>query len=79
MWEYRLFSRIAWREIKLSGILSNGIELKGSHAQQYFKRLSNQDAIDTAKNLAKTVKDTPLKLRYYKMRNGKIVDAIYGE
>jgi hypothetical protein len=64
----------------MSTLLDNGIELKGSHAQQFFKRLSNQDAIDTARNLAKyTTKDTPLKLRYYRMRNGKIVDAIYGE
>lgn len=63
----------------MSAILSNGIELKGSQAQQLFKRLSNMDALDTARNLAKiTTKDTPLKLRYYRMRNGKIVDAIYG-
>ena len=64
----------------MSTILSNGIELKGTQAQQFFKRLSIQDQADTAKNLAKiTVKDTPLKLRYCRMRNGKIVDAIYGE
>jgi hypothetical protein len=64
----------------MSATLSNGIELKGSQAQQFFKRLTTQDAIDTARNLTKiTAKDTALKLKYYKMRNGKIVDAIYGE
>ncbi|MFA5307625.1 MAG: hypothetical protein WC365_09310 [Candidatus Babeliales bacterium] len=61
-------------------ILANGIELKGSQAQQFFKRLQFQDQADTARNLTKLAdKDTPLKLRYYRMRNGKIVDAIYGE
>jgi hypothetical protein len=60
--------------------LSNGIELKGSQAQQFFKRLQFQDQADTAINLTKyATKDTPLKLRYYRMRNGKIVDVIYGE
>ena len=64
----------------MSTILSNGIELKGTKAQQFFKRLSIQYQADTTRNLAKiTTKDTKLKLRYYKMRNGKIVDAIYGE
>jgi len=64
----------------MSATLSNGIELKGSHAQQFFKRLNTQDALDTARNLAKlTDKDTPLKLRYYRMRNGKIVDSVWSE
>jgi hypothetical protein len=64
----------------MSTILSNGIELKGSQSQRFFEKLQHQDNIRIATQAAKTVtQDTPLKLRYYKMRNGKVIDAIYGE
>ncbi|MFA5307515.1 MAG: hypothetical protein WC365_08760 [Candidatus Babeliales bacterium] len=64
----------------MSATLSNGIELKGQQSQSFFKQLAEQDTKRIAHQAANaTTKDAPLKLRYYKMRNGKVVDEIYGE
>ena len=64
----------------MSAILSNGIELKGQTAQSFFKQLADQDTLRIASQAATTLnKDKPLTLRYYKMRNGRIVDQIFGE
>jgi hypothetical protein len=64
----------------MSTVLSNGIELKGSQSQKFFKQIVEQDTLRIATQVAQaTTKDAPLRLRYYKMRNGKVVDEIYGE
>ena len=58
-------------------ILPNGIELKGTQTEQFFRHMEKNDVEDQCKTLAKTIKDnTKLRVRYEKYRDGRVINRI---